>query len=206
MHTLTRASAVVLLTTACVATPDAPPHAAPEPARIVLDSREVPGDFLLRQHLRFSWTGGAGEADAVVQSACGELVVIILGPMQSPALVIRQRGTEVRLEKAAAVPMPFPPESILSDVHRVYFVPIDAIPSDQGSRTVVWHGLSIAESWRGGRVVERRFAGASNAAVVTYPDGAVPGELPRHAVLENDLPTYRIEVSTLSRQEVACRP
>lgn len=206
MRTLSRAAAAILLATSCAATPDAPPHAAPELPRIALDSRDIPGDFQLRQHLRFSWPDGAGEADAVVQSACGELVVMILGPMQSSAIVIRQRGMDVRLQKATAVPMPFPPESILFDVQRVYFVPIDAIPSGQGSRTVVWHGLSVVETWRRARVVERRFAGASNTAVVTYRDGAVPGELPRHAVLESDSPPYRIEVSTLSRQEIACRP
>jgi hypothetical protein len=93
----------------------------------IVATEEIPGDFVLVQHLRVTRADQVQELDAVVQNACGELLVLPLSPFGKPAFVIRQRGLSVAVDAAVpAAPLPFEPERVLLDIERTYFVPLGA--------------------------------------------------------------------------------
>jgi hypothetical protein len=184
--------------------PRAADEAAPAP---LFASDEVPGDFLMQQRLRFRWDGREGELDAAVQSACGELTIILFTPFGTPGTVIRQRGREVEVEARQAGALPFAPERILVDVQRTYFVPLpgDAPPDGVHERRLA--GQRIEETWRGGRLVERVFhpeAEGGDRVRIRYPHGASAEDPPEAAALESERYGYRLDVTTLARVPVDC--
>jgi hypothetical protein len=174
----------------------------------LLSSEDIPGNFLLQQQIRFSWNGREGQMDAAVQSACGELTIILLTPYGTPGTVIRQRGRRVDVTSPYAGKLPFEPARILLDVQRTHFVPLPSPAPPDGSREWFFHGQRIAEIWRGGRLVERVFHSDDRAdedrVRVRYPDGATADDPPESATLESERFGYQLDVTTLSRVEVSC--
>jgi hypothetical protein len=177
---------------------------APRTAPLV-DTGEIPGAFLLRQHLRVSRPdGGVAELDAVVQNGCGELLLMALTPFQTRAFVVRQRGLRIEADRAAGTALPFDPARMLVDLQRTYFVPIGD-PPPGARRDVDWRGERIDETWSGGRLVERRYAhGGREQVRIAYPDGMRPGELPPRASLVYAATGYRLDVETVSRTAIDC--
>jgi hypothetical protein len=193
----------VLLLAACAAR--AP---APRPVPQLASTFEVPGDFLLRQHVEFRAGERSGSFEAVVQKRCDELVVIGFTPFGTRAFSIRQRGTEVRAEVHAPGSWPFPPEYILLDIHRAYLVPLPAQPPPGGHRETRHGAEYVHEEWASGRLTKRSFLAADDGqgrpVVVSYG-----GEETRNGVggkvrIENDALGYELEVSTLARVELEC--
>jgi Protein of unknown function (DUF3261) len=182
---------------------------APRALAPIVATEEIPGDFVLVQHLRVTRADQVQEFDAVVQNACGELLVLPLSPFGKPAFVIRQRGLSVAVDAAVpAAPLPFEPERVLLDIERTYFVPLGAPPPADGRREVAWRGETIDEAWADARLRERVYRGDTGAGRlrVAYPDGMTAGELPARASLTNESLGYAIDVTTVSRTEVDCPP
>ena len=174
----------------------------------LVSTTEIPGEFLMQQRLRFRWQQREGQADAVVQMVCGELTVLLLTPFGTPAVVIRQRDRHVEIESRVPGMWTFPPEYVLRDVQRTYFVPIGDPALAEGRRQLAYGGESIEEVWAGGRLLERSFTseqgGAQTRIVVGYPDGATRSEPPRTATIDAPDRDYHLEVTTLSRVELSC--
>jgi len=174
----------------------------------LVSTAEIPGEFLMQQRLSFHWQHREGQADAVVQMVCGELTVLLLTPFGTPAVVIRQRDRNVEIESKLPGMWTFPPEYVLHDVQRTFFVPIGDPALTEGRRQLEYGGESIEEAWAGGRLVERSFTteqgGAQSRIVVGYPDGATRSEPPRTATIDAPHWDYRLEVTTLSRVELTC--
>lgn len=162
----------------------------------------------MQQRLHFRWQQQEGQADAVVQMVCGELTVLLLTPFGTPGIVIHQRDRRVEVESKLPGAWIFPPEYVLRDVQRTYFVPIGDPPLAAGRRRLGYGGESIEEVWAGGRLVERSFTaergGVQRRIVIGYPDGATRSEPPRTATLDDAQRGYHLEVTTLSRVELSC--
>ena len=171
----------------------------------LVSTDEIPGAFLLQQHLRVTRPdGGVTELDAVVQNGCGELLLVALKPFQGRSFVVRQRGRRIESDIAADVALPFDPARTLVDLERTYFVPIADAATD-GRRTVQWRDQRIEETWRDARLVERVYTVRGREQVrIAYPDGMRPGELPLRAALEYGATGYRIDVETVTRTEIRC--
>jgi hypothetical protein len=171
---------------------------------------DIPDEFLMQQRLRFHWQQQEGQVDAVVQMVCGELTVLLLSPFGTPAVVIRQRDRHVEIESKLPGMWSFPPEYLLRDVQRTYFVPIGDPPVIEGRRQFAYGGESIEEVWAGGRLVERSFTngqgGARQRIVIGYPDGATRDEPPRSAIIDAPHWGYHLEVTMLSRIGLSCPP
>ena len=186
---------------AACATRVAPPApAAPETGRAPLvATSEIRGEFLMQQRLRFQWREQSGQVDAVVQMVCGELTVVLLSPFGTPGVVIHQRDRAVAVESKLPGPWSFPPEYILRDVERTYFVPLGE--RERG-------GESIDEEWSGDRLVRRTFTstrgGADSQVVITYPDGMTRHQPPPRASIDAPGFGYHLDVETLSRTELVC--
>ncbi len=94
----------------------------------LVSSDEIPGNFLMRQNLRFRVGDSEGSLEVVVQKYCTEILVIGLTSFGSRVFTIRQQGTEVSAESHVPGEWPFPPQNVLMDIHRVYFLPIPSPP------------------------------------------------------------------------------
>ncbi len=175
----------------------------------LVSTAAIPDQFLMQQRLHFHWHQHEGQADAVVQMVCGELTVLLLTPFGTPAVVIRQRDRHVEIESKLPDMWTFPPEYVLRDLQRTYFVPIGDPPVTDGHRQLEYGGESMEEVWAGGRLVERSFTtgpgGAQTRIVVGYPDGATRSDPPRAATIDAPHWGYHLEVTTLSRVELTCR-
>jgi hypothetical protein len=164
----------------------------------------MPGDFLLQQQIGYRWDGGAGVLDAAVQSACGELTIVLLTPFGTPGTVIRQRGWQVEVEAPHAGELPFAPERILLDVQRTYLPP-PANPPRVGSRERTFGGQRIEETWEAGRLVERVFhptRDGDDRVRIRFREGVAP-DAPS-ATLESERFRYTLDITTLARSAVAC--
>lgn len=199
------ALAVAAALAACAARdPAAIPDPASGPTPLVATT-EIPGEFLMQQRLRFRWRDAQGQVDAVVQQVCGEFTVLLLTPFGTPGVVIRQRGLDVSVQSKLADPLAFPPEYILRDVQRTYFVPLGEPPLEAGRRTLDFGDEAIEERWERGRLIERSFIdGASTPVVITYPDGMTRDTAPRRASIDAVRWGYHLDVETLSRVELKC--
>jgi hypothetical protein len=160
---------------------------------------EIPGEFLMQQRLHFQWHEQSGQVDAVVQKVCGELTVLLLSPFGTPGVVIHQRDRAVAVEAKLPGPWSFPPEYILRDVERTYFVPLGE--RERG-------GESIEEQWSGDRLVRRTFTsrrdGVPAQVVITYPDGMTRDQPPQRASIDAPSFGYHLDVETLSRETLTC--
>jgi hypothetical protein len=163
----------------------------------------MPGDFLLQQQIRYRWDGREGSLDAAVQSACGELTIVLLTPFGTTGTAIRQRGWQVRVEGRAA-DLPFAPERILLDVQRTYLAPAPN-PPRVGTLERRIGDQRIEETFEDGRLIERVFhptRDGDDRVRIRYREGAA-ADAPS-AALESERYGYRLDITTLARLPVAC--
>jgi hypothetical protein len=146
---------------------------------VLHDPREWPDNFTVRQSIAISGKREGrtveGQLDAVMQKQDDTLVIVALGPMNSRAFTLTQRGRTVEFVPSAAGPeLPFPPRYILVDVHRVFFYP--PLPgAGQGVVRGRRDGEEVEERWEGGELRSRRFtrpgSGLTGAVRVEYGPG-----------------------------------
>ena len=129
---------------------------------VLHDPHEWPESFTVRQSIAISASRGGrttrGQFDAVMQKQDDTLVIVGLGPMNSRAFTLTQRGRTVEFVPSAGGPeLPFPPRYILVDVHRVFFY----APLSDGPRTGVVRGQrdgeQVEERWEQGELRSRSF-------------------------------------------------
>lgn len=109
--------------------------------------------------------GGAAHAfEAALEKDGPRLTVVALTPMRTRLFTLIQGANHddpAALEVATTSdePLPFPPEVVVRDVQRVYFVRLPDAPLADGDHD--GHGVGAAamtETWSGGRLLERRYA------------------------------------------------
>jgi hypothetical protein len=197
--------------TACAAGPEHPPRPIGEadyPGALV-PVTEIPGAFLWRQQIAAEYGPRTVSFEAVLQKKDDRLVVLGLTPYGTRAFVIEQTGTSFTFTNHLPPEhaLPFPPRSILLDIHRAWFMALPGGPKVDGEHAGDREGERITEVWRGGRVVERRYRRLNDLPVgeiaVRYgKDGMTGLEPPDEVVLDNRWFGYRLVVRTVERRDL----
>lgn len=172
---------------------------------VLADPASLEGDFAAEQEVRMTHPRGENVFRAVLQKQGDELLLLGLAPHGGRAFLLRQRGDEVSFESYMPFELPFPPEYILHDVHRTWFL---GLPS--GERSALRDGERVQEETDAeGRVVERRFerldGRPQGTIVVRFAGGLAPGAPlraapPDEVVFDNGWYGYQATIRTLSWQ------
>lgn len=185
-----------------------PQREPPRPYSGPLDSPGIyAGDFTYRQRIVATFGAHTQSFDVIVQKRGDVLTVVGLTPFGSRAFVLEQAGERIRFESFVPQKLPFPPEYMLIDIHRVLFSGVGA-PGQvlgDGNHEKAQDGEILTEDWLGGRLFVRRFRRADGdprgVITVTYRDGLPPsGEPAQEVSLDNGWYGYRLQVTTVSHQ------
>ncbi len=173
---------------------------------VLHDPREWRVNFMVQQSIdvRAVHDGrtSLGHLDAVVQKQDDTLVIVGLGPMNTRAFTLAQRGARVEFEQFLGPDLPFSPRNILVDVHRVFF---KALPRPGGAAgTGVVRGLldgeTVEERWADGELRGRSFArpgtALRGAVRVEYGAGCRPERCePASVTVENEWFGYTLAIT-----------
>src|SRR3954470_380207 len=125
-HGRVNMAAAISLALLCAATVGAcSHHAAPTPAGppspgILPPPDAIPGTFTVRQKIVARSTHGNGGFEAVLQKQPGRLTLLGLTPYGTRAFLLEQSATGgVKLTSYVPRQLPFSPDFILMDIHRV---------------------------------------------------------------------------------------
>lgn len=171
---------------------------------VVVAPDQLGPDFAFEQEVTMEHPEGSNTFRAMLQKQGDELLLLGLAPHGARAFLLRQTTEGVSFESYMPFELPFPPEFILYDVHRTWFM------SAQGG-TLEREGERIAERVENGRVMERTFErldGTPEGTItVTFEGGLVEGapnteSPPERVVLDNAWFGYRATVRTLSWQRL----
>jgi hypothetical protein len=202
-----RLALAVLVSLACATAPQpgADPKATEYPGTLLTPASIGP-DFQWQQRVTARWESRERGFDAVLSKADDELLLLGLGPMKTPAFIVRLSDGEVEFENRTPKELPFDPRYMILDVQRVYYPWIPGEPLVTGERSHVTGGERVDERWLDGRLVERRFV---------REDGQPPGEItiryegweddldaPRRATLDNGWLGYSLVIDTVVQQRL----
>jgi hypothetical protein len=167
--------------------------------------------FVARQVVVAAHAGRRDSLHAVLQYDGQALVLVGLTPMQTKAFSFAQRGREI--EVAGAMAIPVPPAAVLLDIHRAYFERPTCPRADGWTRRRTPSGR-IDELWGAGMLLERvwgshralrrrrpdrvRWRGGLRAEPVTA-DGTprVPDVVIEHPMLDLRLEIHTVDVVPL---------
>jgi hypothetical protein len=171
---------------------------------VLLAPEQIAGNFVWRQRVTAAFENRRDSLEAVLEKSGGRLRVLFLTPYGSRALLLEQQGQEVTEEYFVEQRLPFPARYILVDIHRAVFRGLEHGPQKDGTHEHP-NGVELfADTWRGGRLVERRVfwpkADGSRtiepAIVARYRPGLVLGEPPENVTIANRRMGYRLEIDT----------
>ena len=192
---------------ACATAHDHPPP-RPYPGTLTRPS-EHPGDFVRRQKLSAKFGDQTQGFEAVLQKQGDQLKLVGLTPFGTKAFLLEQDGLEVKFTSYMPRELPFPPRYILQDVHRVYFGGLGKgalVPLPDGEHTAQRDGETIAETWRDGRLLERRFtrvaADPPGVITVVYEGGMAGPTSPKVIRIDNGWLGYQLVIETVSEQKL----
>lgn len=178
--------------------PLVPPTAAEIPP-----ADQIPGAFTVRQKLTAKSAQGGGSFEAVLQKSPGKLTLVGITPYGARAFLLEQTGSAIQFTSYLPRDLPFPPNFVLLDIHRVMGAWLGAPPAGDGERAAGQDGERIHERWRGGRLVERTFTRAAadppGAITISYA-GDGPSGLAAHVTLVNARLGYEITIDSLPMQ------
>jgi hypothetical protein len=164
-------------------------------------------DFFDQQKIVATYEGHSFGFDAVLQKRGNELTLLGLTPFGSRAFVVTQKGADVSFQNYVGASLPFRPQYMLIDVHRVFLQasPLGDGPPYEGERTFSSADEKVTERWHDGRLVQRSYAridGSPRGAIVVDYEGGLgdDGRPPHHVVLINGWYGYRLDITTLSHK------
>jgi len=198
-------TAAMLQAAACAAAHPLPSTASDYPTPAV-DVGSLPGNFLLRQTLVVKYKDQTRSFDVVLQKEGNELLLVGLGPFGTKAFVLSQNGTKVDYRSYLPVQLPFPPQYVLNDIFRTYFLGVGGGPLANGSHEVERGGEQISEVWENGRLLERRFVRSAQdppgAIEIRYVGGMVDGRPPPLIEFDNGWLGYHLSIATISEEKL----
>ena len=194
-----------------------PSVATPRPTDLtgpLVSSLEIPGDFIVRQHISVTTPQMNGDFEAIIQSYCGELTIIGFSPLGLKLFSVRQSGQDLEIDALQLNGWSFSPDRILLDVHRIYFYPI-AQPSLEDGQHVLRFGTDpLRERWSEGRLTERSIPMEDEQGEqwleIRYKETkhAIPilnsRWDSRDISLRNPLYEYELGIRTVSYQALSC--
>ena len=127
-----------------------PPDGGWQCAGELVSTTAIPDDFQLRAQVRVR---AARDVDwaltLAAQKTNGRLVLVGLDAFGATIFTIVQNGTQVDVERAFGRRMPWPPENVLRDLHRVRLeaaegegVSIDRAAEDAGGERIGIHNMA----------------------------------------------------------------
>ncbi len=172
---------------------------------VLRDPKTLPHDFMVRQSLKIHTQHDGkpvdAELDAVVQKQGDTLLVIGLGPMDTKAFTLTQKGDQIEFAQFAGPELPFSPRNIVVDVHRVFFkrLPAPAEPSYSGVLRGELDGEHVEEVWKAGQLRASTFTRPSEklhgAIRVQLGEGCTPAACePVSAMLRNEWFGYTLTI------------
>jgi Protein of unknown function (DUF3261) len=186
--------------------PAAPPGSsatsAPASAGILPPPDAIPGTFTVRQKIVARSKHGTGGFEGVLQKQPGRLTLLGLTPYGSRAFLLEQSATSgVKLTSYIPRELPFSPEFIVMDIHRVLDDWLGPRPTTDGERAGTVHDERVVERWTGGRLTSRTFSPTSDPAhpitTITYDPPGAAGGLPARVSLVNARLGYSLIIETL---------
>jgi len=162
----------------------------------------IPGTFAVRQKIVARSAHGSGSFEAVLQKEPGKLTLLGFTPYGGRAFLLEQSAAGgVKLTSFIPRELPFSPDFILMDIHRVLDAWLGPPPTTDGERSGAVRDEVVRERWAGGRLTSRSFASASNPAqvitTVTY-EGAAPAGVPAKVSIANARFGYDLTIVTLA--------
>ena len=204
----------IALATAAVASPFGCGHHGPPPGGapngpgmqgaspgVLPPPDAIPGPFAVRQKIVAKSRHGSGGFEAVLQKQPGRLTLLGLTPYGSRAFLLDQSAADgVKFTSYIPRELPFSPDFILMDIHRVLATWLGPPPAADGTRSGVVHDEQVTERWAGGRLVSRTFAPAADPQHPTTSidyDGAGPAGLPAKVSLSNTRFGYSLVIESV---------
>lgn len=173
----------------------------------MVDPASIAGDFVVEQEVRMTHPRGENTFRAVLQKRGGELVLLGLAPHGGRAFLLKQTAAGVEFESFMPFELPFPPEYILHDVHRTWFLGVSTPGTDV---SVERDGERVRERRdASGAIVERTFerlqGPPEGTIVVRYgaglaPNAPVAAAPPDEVTFDNGWYGYRATIRTLRWQ------
>ena len=181
---------------------DPRPRMLPECPGSLVSTRELRGEFLLRQRARIAYDGLEIPLRVAMQLKEDELVVLGFDPFGAKLFAIVQVDERTQIESAPPPVLVVPPINVLRDLHRIHFLGTGPPPGGEGEAVGVRDGTRISERWEGGslraRTFERIEAEPAGRVRVDFATGA-GGEAIR---IENEWCGYGATFVTLSEEEL----
>lgn len=189
----------------CSSAPDTPAQHA-QMAQAVGELRppsELGPDFQWRQQVTAKWPNGTRGFDAVLSKEGNKLVLVGLGPMDTPGFVLTVESSgELTVENHTQQPIPFDPKFVLLDVQRAFY-PWFPSPLKNGQRTVTSGDDVVTETWSNGNLDSRIFTRVTGkpagTLVVSYSGWSPGNRAPRRAVLQNGWFGYTLTIETVDQ-------
>lgn len=200
--------ALFLLLVGCSPIPATPPSKSAQSAVGALrPPSQLGADFQWRQQVTAEWPSGTQTFDAVLSKEGTSLLLVGLGPMDTPGFVLRvDEAGALSVDNHTGKPIPFDPKFVLLDVQRTFY-PWFARPLERGQRNVTAGGESVTEFWLNNRLLKRTFerpsAKTSGKVIVSYEGWADGHRAPRKAVLTNGWYGYTLTIETLDQSDVS---
>jgi hypothetical protein len=133
------------------------PRAMRECPGAIRSTDEIAGDLRLDLRFRVRSERVDSAMRVAVEKRGSDLVLVGLSPLGVVLFSVRQTGTDTEVEALPAALLEIPPENVLRDVHRVYFLSASAPLPANGESDIVRDGTRIREQWRDGVLRSRRF-------------------------------------------------
>jgi hypothetical protein len=163
---------------------------------------ELGADFVMEQEVTMVHPNGEHAFRAVLQKRGDELLLLGLAGHGGRAFSLKQTAEGVEFERFIPIEFPFPPEYILHDVHRTWFVDVPPGEAERDGERVV---STVDSSGLIERTFERLDGAPAGVLTVRYEGGLAEGapqtaRPPSEVVVDNAWFGYRATVRTLSWQ------
>jgi len=162
----------------------------------------IPGTFTVRQKIVAHSAHGGGSFEAVLQKEPGKLTLLGLTPYGARAFLLEQSAAGgVKVTSYMPRQLPFSPDFVLMDIHRVLDAWLGPPPAADGERGGTVRDEVVRERWAGRRLASRTFASAGDPArvitTISY-QGTTPAGLPAKVSITNARFGYDLTIETLA--------
>lgn len=164
---------------------------------------ELGADFQWRQQVTAHWPQGTRSFDAVLSKSDNKLVLVGLGPMDTPGFVLTlDAQAKLKFENHTGEPARFNPRYVVLDVQRAFY-PWFTQPLQVGQRETLVDEERVTETWQDGVLKQRTFTRLDNnppgSIVITY-EGWAPGRrAPERATLDSGWFGYKLTIQTFEQ-------
>ncbi|MGE4606390.1 MAG: hypothetical protein AAEJ52_06585 [Myxococcota bacterium] len=152
--------------TGCSLVPWGPRALAPCPG-VLRSIDQIDGEFVLQQRVRIRSGALNFPMRLVVQKTDDELVAIGFNPIGAKLFTVRQRSSEMEVDSLPHAISPFPPLSVLGDLHRIRFLAAPRPDGGVGVSTRSFDGTVVTDSWQAGSLVRRTLTSADHLQPTT---------------------------------------